>query len=120
MNNLLARVLSLAAMGSFLGAISAEALDGEAIPIYGLSMAGDLASQEWAKSRGAYELNPLHRGDLASSGAIHLGGTALVVYGDSKLPKKWQRWAIRGAYVLWTGFKISKNLEAGKRSSRGF
>jgi hypothetical protein len=80
--------------------------------LYSGMMAGDILSQEGAKHRGALEMNPLHSGSLEKSLAFHLGGTALLVYGDSKLPKKWQKWTLRVAYALWTGYKVKNNMQA--------
>ena len=124
MRSLLARGLGLAGLGLLLGALRAEALDPEAIPIYGGSMLGDLRSQEWAKSqtgpgRMTIDTNPLHNGRIEVSVAAHMGGTALVVWGDSKLPKKWQRWTLRAAYVVWTGWKVRNNIRAGSLSRGG-
>lgn len=76
---------------------------------FGAVNGADLASSEYARARGAVELNPIIGSSRARSIAVKAAATGLEAYVDRKLPRK-GRWLWRGAIAGVTGYAVVHNM----------
>lgn len=89
------------------------------------AMVGDLATTEWAVSRGGVEANPLvkNRGVRLGLGAVQCGGLHLLEKDYPKAAKVAARvtWIARGVAIVWNilklrSYKQSEGRQANARS----